>query len=198
MIARLRLRLLRTEDGFTLPELLTSLAILGTIMAGITQLFVSGITAEVDMQERFAAQLETRLAVNAVRREVHCASALTQGGSTEVRPPAPAPNSRTYYSSVTLTLATGCPTGSGTVHWCTASLGTNRYGLFRSTGSTCDGTGRKVADHLTESEVFSYTAPTTAELGKLHVEFPVDVTPGDADAAYTLEDDLVLRNTSRQ
>ena len=197
MIARLRLRLRRGQDGFTLIEVLTTLAILGLIMAGITQLFVSGLAAEVDMRQRFDAQTEARLALNHLRREVHCASALSYGGTSDVRPPLPAPNSRAYYSTVTLTLPSGCPTGSGTAVWCTASLGTDRFGLFRTTSAPCDATGRRFADYLVEQAVFSYTGPTSAELGKLHVEFPVDVAPADARAAYTLEDDIVLRNTTR-
>ena len=192
-------RLRREQGGFMLTELLTTLAILALVMAGITQLFVAGLSAEVDMRERFDAQTEARLALNYLRREVHCASALSQSGSTQVRPPLPAPNARTYYSTATLTLPAGCPTHvpGGTVIWCTAALGATRYGLYRATDGACSATDRKFADHLTVAAVFSYTAPTTAERGKIHVEFPVDVKPGDADAAYTLDDDLVLRNTAR-
>ena len=195
-------RLRREQGGFTLIEVLTTLAILATVMAGISHVFVAGITAEVDMQERFQAQTEVRLALSHLRREVHCASALSSSGSTEVRPPAPAPDARTYYSTATLTMPTtptSCPTSSGTptVIWCTASLGAIRHGLFRATDGSCDATDRKFADYLTKAAVFSYTAPTSVELGKLHVEFPVDVSPGDAHAAYTLDDDLVLRNTTR-
>ncbi|MBD0349440.1 MAG: type II secretion system protein [Thermoleophilia bacterium] len=190
-------RLRREQGGFTLTEVITTLAILATVIVGITQLFVAGMSAEVDMRERFDAQMEARLAVNKLRRDVHCASALTQGGSTAVRPPAPNPNARTYYSRATLTVPTDCRGGGGTITWCTASLGTSRYGLFRNTGTSCGSSAQKVADYLTQFAIFSYTGPTTAEKGKVHVELPVDAKPGDADGAYTLEDALVLRNTAR-
>ena len=43
--------LLADESGFTLPELLTSMAILLTIMAGFTTLLVSTSRAELDMEQ---------------------------------------------------------------------------------------------------------------------------------------------------
>jgi type II secretory pathway pseudopilin PulG len=175
-----RLRPLRGQSGFMLTELLTVLLILTIVMSGLTALFVSATTAEVDMRERFQAQQEIRIALDALRREVHCASSITQTG--------PSP-------TVTLTLATGCPSGSGTVTWCTVSAGTNRYKLYRKTGATCDSAGKLYADHITLQNVFSYTAPTTTSRAKLHVDLPVDVTPADTQAAYRLVDDLVLRNS---
>ena len=197
-VASLLRRLAREQGGFTLIEVLTTLSILAVAIAGITQLFVAGITAEADMRQRFDAQTEARLALNQLRRHAHCASALSYSGTAEVRPPLPAANARTYYPSVTLTLPAGCYQGSGDITWCTVALGTTttRFGLFRSVAAPCNASDRKVADYLTEDAVFSYTAPTTAERGKVHVEFPVDVEPGGR-AAYTLEDDLVLRNTAR-
>jgi prepilin-type N-terminal cleavage/methylation domain-containing protein len=178
------------QQGYALTELLTVLAILTIVLGGLTALFISATTAEVDMRERFEAQQEARLAMDAIRREVHCASAITQSG--------PSP-------TVTLTLPTGCPSGSGSVTWCTVSAGTNRYRLYRKAGTTCDATGKLYADYLRPDAttscspnmcVFSYTAPTTTSRAKLHVEFPVDTNTADGSAAYKLTDDLVLRNTS--
>jgi type II secretory pathway pseudopilin PulG len=176
-----RLRPLRGESAYALTELVTVLLILTIVLSGLTALFVSATTAEVDMRERFQAQQEARVALDALRREVHCASAISQTG--------PSP-------TVTLTLATGCPSGSGAVTWCTVSAGTNRYQLYRKSGATCDSGGKLYADYITLENVFSYTAPTTTTRAKLHVELPVDVVPADTQAAYRLVDDLVLRNSS--
>jgi type II secretory pathway pseudopilin PulG len=176
-----RLRLLREQSAYALTELLTVLLILTIILTGLTALFVSATGAEVDMRERFQAQQEARVALDALRREVHCASAISQTGPL---------------ATVTLTLATGCPTGSGTVTWCTVSAGTNRYQLYRKSGGSCDSDGKLYADYLTLQNVFSYTAPTSTTRAKLHVELPVDVVPADTEAAYRLVDDLVLRNSS--
>jgi Tfp pilus assembly protein PilW len=198
MLAR-RLRAALGQGGYALTELLTVLAILLIVLGGLTVLFVSATKAEVDLRERFDAQQEARLALDALRREVHCASGMTQPTS---------PSS----AAVTIALPTGCPSGSGTVTWCTVSAGTNRYKLYRKAGSTCDSSGKQHADYLvpetTSSDptlvcgsppslcVFEYSAPNATTRAKLKVEFPVDLKPADTDRAYKLTDGLVLRNTS--
>lgn len=171
---------LAREDGYTIIELLVSLAILGAVMGAVTVLFVSASTAEIDLQQRFEAQQSARLALDKLRRETHCASAASVATA----------------SSVTLTLATYCPTGSGSVTWCTVGSGT-RYALRRKVGATCDAAGVKWADYLTTGNVFSYTAQSTTSLAKLHVDFPVNVKPSNSVRAYRLVDDIVLRNSTR-
>lgn len=193
-----RLRPALGQGGYALTELLTVLVILVIVLGGLTALFVSATSAEVDLRERFDAQQEARLALDALRREVHCASSMTQPSSPS--------------ATVTITLPTGCPSGSGTVTWCTVSAGTNRYQLYRKVGSTCDSAGKQHADYLvpdvTSADqttvcgtpaslcVFEYTAPTATTRAKLKVEFPVDLKPTDTNRAYKLTDGLVLRNTS--
>ena len=75
---------------------------------------------------------------------------------------------------MTLTLPSYCKTGSGSITWCTRSLGTNRYGLYRIVGATCTG-GVKWADYLVSSStascsgalcIFSYTAQSTDIAGQ--------------------------------
>ena len=186
------------QGGYALTELLTVLVILVIVLGGLTALFVSATSAEVDLRERFDAQQEARLALDALRREVHCASSMAQPSSPS--------------ATVTITLPTGCPSGSGTVTWCTVSAGTNRYQLYRKVGSTCDSAGKRHADYLvpdvTSADqttvcgtpaslcIFEYTAPTATTRAKLKVEFPVDLKPTDTNRAYKLTDGLVLRNTS--
>jgi type II secretory pathway pseudopilin PulG len=179
----LRHRLARDQKGYALFELITVLSILTIVLTGLTSLFLSATTAEIDMRRRFDAQQEARLAMDALRREVHCASSITQTGPSPI---------------VTMTLAPGCPTGSGTVIWCTVNVSTNRYRLFRTTSAPCNASGRRYADYITLQNVFSYTAPTATSRAKLHVELPVDLTPGNTQAAYRLVDDLVLRNSDFQ
>jgi prepilin-type N-terminal cleavage/methylation domain-containing protein len=168
------------QDGYTIIELLVSMAILGVVMGAVTVLFVQASTAELDLQNRFQAQQSARLALDKLRRETHCASAASVATST----------------SVTLTLATYCPTGSGSVTWCTVGSG-NRFALRRKVGTTCDGAGVLWADYLTSGDVFSYTPQSTTSLAKLHVDFPVNVKPSKSVQAYELVDDIVLRNSTR-
>jgi prepilin-type N-terminal cleavage/methylation domain-containing protein len=170
------LRLARDRAGFTLIELITVMAILLIILVGITTTLASGYRAQVDLNRRYQAQQEARLAADKMRREIHCADGLTLGSA----------------SSVTVAVPGLCPTAGGTdisVIYDTQLVSTGRYRLRRASVV--------IADYLTSGDVFSYVAPSSDSLGKLHVSLPVDLTPGDDIAAWQLETDLVLRNTER-
>ena len=185
------LRRLRRERGYSLVEMLIVLSILGVVMAGLTTLFVQASNAELDMNNRFQAQLNARLALDKMRREVHCGSIATPAGSS---------------SSVTITLPTYCKTGSGSITWCTRNVSTNRYALYRVVGSTCSG-GVKWADYLVPTStaptcsgalcIFTYTAQSATSLAKLHVDYPVNIRPSKSVELYELQDDIVLRNSTR-
>lgn len=176
MIRRLR-RLLGCDRGYTLIELLQVTVILGVILGAITTLFVRASIAEVDMNRRFQAQQEARLAVDLMRREIHCASLVSPTGAS---------------ASITVTLPAGCPTVGGspsTVVYDTQLVSTGRYRLRRA--------GVRVADYVAASSVFNYTAQSTAGLGKLNVTLPVNLTPADTSKEWRLVADIVLRNTTR-
>ena len=68
---------MRDERGYTLVEMLTVLVIFGTVMGALLTLLVQGSNAELDMNNRFQAQQDARLALDKLRRETHCASAVT-------------------------------------------------------------------------------------------------------------------------
>jgi prepilin-type N-terminal cleavage/methylation domain-containing protein len=194
VLRRASARLRGDESGYTLVELLTVLMILGVVMGGLTTVFASATSSEADMNNRFQAQQGARLALDKLRREVHCASAGTPAGSN--------------VSAITLTVPTYCKTysGSTSVTWCTRSVATNRYALYRVNGTTCSG-GVKWADYLTPTStatvcsgalcVFNYSAQSTTSLAKLHVDFPVNPKPSRTVDTYELTDDLVLRNSTR-
>jgi prepilin-type N-terminal cleavage/methylation domain-containing protein len=187
-------RRLAGERGYSLSEMLVVLAIIGIVLAALTQLFVSASTAEVDMTNRFQAQQDMRLALDQLRGEIHCASSV-------------APTSAT--SSITISLGSYCPTnGTGAAAqftWCTKDKNGNPppgagapFSLWRYNGTSCSGTGRKLGDYLTIHQIFTgYIPPASGSLGKLSVDLPVDLTPGDAKQRYRLTDDIVLRNTPR-
>lgn len=177
--ARLR-RVLASESGYTIFELLTVLAIFGTVTAALTQLFVSATTAEISSNRRFQSQQEARVALDKLRRDAHCASSATIGGGG---------------TSVTLNLPAQCK-GTPQQTWCTIGSGT-RYALRRKAGATCDSAGTRYADYLTSGVVFVYTSPTVDVLAKLKVTLPVNVKPANTHEGYKLEDELTLRNSSR-
>jgi len=189
---RLRLlRALRGERGYSLIEMLIVLSIMSVVMGALTTVFVQASNSELDMNNRFQAQQESRLALDKMRREVHCGSVATPAGSS---------------SSVTLTLPAYCKTGSGSITWCTRNVSTNRYALYRVVGASCSG-GVKWADYLVPTSsasvcsgtlcIFTYVAQSTSSLAKLHVDFPVNVKPLKSVDLYELADDIVLRNSTR-
>jgi len=174
-------RLPREQRGYTMIELLVVLTIFLTVVTALTTLFVSGAKAELEANRRFQAQQGARIAVDKMRREIHCGSALTF----------------TSASSVTITLPAGCPTSGGTqstVIYDTASAGTNRFKLRRKKGSAA---AVPIADYLTTGSIFSYVAPSTTALGKLHVDMTVNLYPNEAWKKWRLVTDIVLRNTTR-
>lgn len=182
-LAGRRIRGLAAGDrGYTVPEMLVVVTILGTVMGGLTALFVQASNAELDMNRRFQAQVEARLALDKLRREVHCANKIVPNGPS---------------ASITVTLGSQCKTGSGDFTWCSVSLGPSRFGLYRKGGTTCDSGGVRWADYLTVGTLFNYTAQSTTSLATLHVDLPVDVEPNRSPPVWELEDDIVLRNTTR-
>jgi prepilin-type N-terminal cleavage/methylation domain-containing protein len=177
------------EQGFSLIEMLTVMIIMSVVLTGLTTLFVQGSNAELDMNRRFEAQQDSRVALDKIRREIHCA----QGAATT-----PASGEA---PSITLDLPGQCPTAVGaaqtSVTWCSVLVSTGRYKLYRKVGVTCNATGVRWADYLTQANLFQYQAASSVSLAKVRVSFPIDVKSGDATPAYRLCDQIVLRNTLR-
>ena len=181
MIKRLGALRLRGEAGYSLIEMITVMMIMTVVFAGITTVFVAGSKAQAEQDRRFQAQVATRLALDKIRRDIHCANDVTPFATT----------------AVTLKISAGC---GGDVSWCTAAVAglSNRYRLYRATGTTCDATSVQVADYLTSGDVFPAFAHVTGCLclASLQVDFPVSVK-GTSVGAYELKDTIFLRNSTR-
>ena len=119
--------------GFALTEMIVVLAILVVVLTALTQLFVSASTAEVDMSKRVQAQQDARLALDSLRREIHCAKGGDAGRhAADVRD----------HDHARRVLPDATRTGSGrTVTWCTVGSGA-RFALWRYAAHVL-GTGRK-------------------------------------------------------
>jgi prepilin-type N-terminal cleavage/methylation domain-containing protein len=181
MISSLRRRL-ASASGYTMVELLMVMVILTVIMTGLTALFVQASNAELDMNRRFQAQQQARVAVDRMRREIHCASAVSPAGAA---------------ASIAVTIPSQCPTSGGSqviVTFRTVLVSTGRYKLERQVGT---GPIAKLADYIRLENVFTYTAPTTTSLGKLRVDLPINIQPPGSGSNWELVADMVLRNTSR-
>lgn len=182
-------RLLADERGYSLIELLQVTIILGVIMAALTALFVQASNAELDMNRRFQAQQQARVAVDRMRREIHCSSGISPTGTS---------------ASISVTIPRQCPTSGGTsdivVTYRTVFVSTGRYALERQVGAEPIA---KLADYIRDpdgdgvAKVFTYTGPTQTSLGKLRVDLPINIQPPGSGSNWQLAADMVLRNTSR-
>jgi prepilin-type N-terminal cleavage/methylation domain-containing protein len=180
-------RRLRSRDGYTLIELIVVLSIFLFIVTALTRLFTSGAKAELDMNRRFQAQQEARLALDRMRRGLHFASAIVAGADAD---------GDGNVASLTVSLPSQCPSAKGvaiTVVYDTSSAGTNRWKVRR----TQSGVTVPIADYITTDDPFKYTAPSPSSRGLLHVDFPVNVYPNEGWKQWRLVDDIVLRNTLR-
>lgn len=172
---------LHSERGYGLVEAIATMAILGTVLGGITTLFVSGSRAQVEMSERFQAQNSARVALDRLRRDVHCSSVATSPDAT----------------SVTLTMPATC-VAPGSVTWCAVAVSgsSTRFELRRLAGSgTCSTDGNPYADWLITSSVFTYQEQSLTSLAKLRVDLQVKLEK--MRSRYRLCDVLVLRNSAR-
>lgn len=188
------------EHGYSLVELVITMAILGVIMGAVATLFVSGIYSQTDLDQRFQAQVQLNLALVKLRREAHNACGLRAGNTTSV---------------ITLNLPTALPlqppatpcTVPLTVTWCTYGAGT-RWALYRiDNATTCPAspsalpaTAKKYADYITAAAIFTSYTPinlATSTLARLHVHIPVSVKKNaSATSIYTIDDDIILRNSA--
>ena len=188
MLLRRLARRARGSAGYTLTELVAVMAILLTVVTAVTALFASGAKAELDANRRFQAQQDARLAVDRMRREIHCAKAVTLDAADSA-----VVAGQTVYRKITVTLPGHCPTAGGSevaVVYDTEAVATGRHRLRRA--------GAQIADYVTASHVFSYIAPSTSTRGRLTVDLPVNVAPSESWKTWRLTSDIVLRNTLRQ
>ena len=179
-----------TEEGYTLVELLVVMLILGTVMAGLTTVFVGGSNAEIRLNRRFQAQQQARLALDRIRTDIHCASA------------AQAQTIGTYTGSIKLA-ETNCYAyaATPTVSWCPVSVTSTRYQLYRSTATSnvctsSDATRVLIADYLTtSSNVFTTAAIPQNSLQTVGIDLKVSAnTQTSTLDGYELTDSIVVGN----
>ena len=185
MTLRRPLRGLGGERGLTLVELLVVTVVFGIVIGAVTTLFVQATSSEADLNSRFRAQLSARLALDRLRREIHCATAVTPTGPS---------------STIALTLPSTCRVGAGTsATWCAVPFNgsTTRFRLWRSVSAPCGDAGDGLyADFLTTGAVFNYVVQSSASLATVNVDLIVDPVPAKP-GRYRLRDALVLRNSRR-
>ncbi len=134
-------------------------------MTALVSLFTSGAKAELDMNRRFEAQQNARLALDRMRRELHCASGITATPNTAV-------------SSITVTLPSQCPSSGGStlsVVYDTSLVSANRYRVRRTANSTTV----VIADYITTANgnAFHLRAQQCDNAGALARRLPGEHKP---------------------
>lgn len=151
----------------TITELLVACAVLVVLMAGVTDIIVSGSRASETTTAQIDAQQNLRVAFDRLEFEGRCASSATLVSSG---------------GGVTFVLPAQCAHAAGTYTWCVSSSVLHRYG-----GSSCSGTSQIFASGLTSATPFSLLT-TTGTLPRLQVSMAI---------GNVSESDLItLRNAS--
>jgi len=181
----------------TLPELLTTMAILGFVMTGILGVSISGLHATTDMNQRFQAQQDGRVALTKMRNDVEtsCSAATVMlNGATVAAGTA----------GDTFTVDDSCYMVNGVagtqVTWCaTSANGSAPFTLYRQVGATCAAsTGVMEAKNLTTNADFTSVIATGSH-PRLTVNLPLDANLRARAAnqdLYTLNDTMMLRNAA--
>jgi prepilin-type N-terminal cleavage/methylation domain-containing protein len=179
------------EKGYSLVELLVTMVILSIVVGGLTTVFISGSSSQVNLDQRFQAQQNARLALDRIRVDVHCATgAQAQTINT--------------YPGIKLNV-TSC-SATTPVSYCVIQFTSTpvRYQLFRATGTgatdctSSDTTRVLVADYLTSSSVFTTAAIPQYSLQRVGIDLKVSAnTTSTTKNAYELTDSIVARNSTR-
>ena len=184
-----------SEAGFTMVEMVITMAILATVLGAVTTMFVRGNNSEAALNLRFQAQQDARNSIDLVRRDGHRACNVMSASGSSV--------SLAYWDP---TLATPACSSTATITWCTRASGA-KYALYRVLSSTCGASGgTKYADNITTASgnIFTFTAAVGTSggaanqhtLAVLKLDLTVNVR-SDPLQSYRLQDDVALRNTVR-
>src|SRR6476620_7919320 len=192
LAARLGRRVLAGQGGFTLVELLAVMIVLLIVLAPLTGSFASSLHAQVDQTRRFDNQENARMALDRMRKDIHCAHGVSDpyvndsGGQTLV------------LTETNVTGTAECPglvqSNASAVQWCTIPVAgaTNRYQLYRENDpeTTCDGHASTfMVDYLTRADVWGSPTCITTQFPTVAVAMPVNVDAANhAVSTYTLRD----------
>jgi hypothetical protein len=200
-----------------MTELVVTMGLMAIVGGALSAVIASATKAEVHTNLSYQAQVQGRLALDKLRRELHCAASVSVVNSTGTQLSAGA-----FGQGANVIMGGYCPTNGLTtnagsvvyVTWCTRpSTGTTGdYALYRlsslSTQPACGTSGgTKWADYLTTSSPFCKPSTTAACMGvyrsttslqTLRVSLPVNLNgPNSTTDTFNLYDDIALRNSLR-
>ena len=168
--------LLRSESGFSLPELLIAMTIMVILMGGLATIFGLGLNTTKTSSSILASQSGVVVALDRLDYEGRCASQakLLSSGA-----------------GVTLTYPYQCsghtPEAPGSVTWCVTG-----GSLVRYAGSACSGSGQTLTTNVTSTTPFSCVA-TVGRYPSLKVVLTVNTGTTSATASSGT-DTITLQN----
>ncbi|HZQ81374.1 MAG TPA: prepilin-type N-terminal cleavage/methylation domain-containing protein [Gaiellaceae bacterium] len=195
-----------SQAGFTLIEMIVTMAILSVILGGLTTMFVQGDHAETDLNKRFLAEQQVRMAISTIRTDGHSACSATLTGNSSVLFYYWDSSNNQCYSADSGWTASNCTSSSyvgACIVWCTRASG-SVYQLYRLPNASACGTtgGKQEANYLTTGNIFTYTAGVSSgndahDLSLLYLDVPVSLRTSKKFDKYEVNDVIVLRNSSR-
>jgi prepilin-type N-terminal cleavage/methylation domain-containing protein len=201
IVWRKRPRVLARQEGFTLVELVVVMIVLLAVLAPLTQSFVSADIAQVDQTRRFDAQENARQALDRMRKDIHCAHGVTDPNINLDADGNVMGNTLVLTETALPGAPAECPglveTNASAVQWCTIKVADNRYRLYRENDptTTCDGTASTfMVDYLTRPDIWGSPTCVATQYPTVAVTMPIDVDPSKKPGAYTLRDEIALRN----
>jgi type II secretory pathway pseudopilin PulG len=174
VLPSVRGRFVEDERGITLIELLIVCVILGVIMGGLANVFISGTRASYVLNSNLNAQQNINIALGRLEYEGRCGSSATILNSG---------------AGVAFTLPTVCSHVSPAVSWCVSSGVLTRY-----LATSCSGTGTPYARNITSPTPFSLQA-NTSDLTEVLINMASNPT-GSPGATFSISDSITLRNSS--
>jgi prepilin-type N-terminal cleavage/methylation domain-containing protein len=168
---------LQPQSGFTLVEMLVTMVVMGFVLGGLANIFISGSRASSDGQARLTSQANVNVALGRLEYDARCASTaslLSKSGSNG--------------GGVHLFMPNWCTHSTGDVSWCVTS-----GKLVRYAATTCTGTGVTLASSVTSATPFSCNTPAvTGALPQLVVT--LSVNSGGTSDATSATDYITMHN----
>ena len=158
-------------------ELIVTMAVMGIVLGGLANIFVSGERTSADATARMTSQQGVRVAFDRLEYDARCASTASLLSSG---------------AGVYLSLPSQCDHASGTVTWCV-----DGGSLKRSTGTTCADTTHRLVyvTDVTSSTPFSCYSPVSGSTPQLKVILTVNPTTRNSDKT-TSTDYITMRNAT--
>jgi Tfp pilus assembly protein PilW len=170
---------LQAESGISLVELIITMVLLGIVMGGLANVFISGERASADATARMMSQQNVRDALDRLEFDARCsdtATLLNKVGSNG--------------GGVHLHLPSQCAHATGDATWCVTSRS-----LIRRSGTTCTGGAQTFITDVTSATPFACYSPAGGSSAQLKVVLIVNTTTRNGNQT-SATDYITMRNAS--